>query len=146
MIKNLQRISHADLFSLCLSVFLYPVNFKLLKLYSHPHLFNFRHCVYNKLYFTLLYSLCRVVLSKITRNQTVDPRVRKSTEDLIIHVKSLHDAFDSLTKDNQQHILDSTNGTGIPQKRELKTMIKSLPIFSGELIEGAIAWPKFQFA
>ena len=65
-------------------------------------------------------------------DQTLNSDIRTAIQHLLDHMYQIYKTLDNLTTNNYDYILERTGGTLNIPKRELKTMIGSIPKFSGE--------------
>lgn len=85
-------------------------------------------------------------LSTIIANNNVEPDIKQAISSLLTHLHNVYLTLDNLTTTNHDFILEKTGGTFSVQKRELKVMIESIPIFSGEDSDDSVPWYEVEAA
>ena len=71
-------------------------------------------------------------LSMLMIDQTLNSDIRTAIQHLMDHMYQIYKTLDNLTTSNYDYVFERTGGTLNIPKRELKTMINSIPEFSGE--------------
>ena len=85
-------------------------------------------------------------MSKLASDPHLKTELKETVNHLLNHLYNLYTTFDEIRTSNHNTILEGTGGTFIIPKREMRTVIDSIPIFSGDSSDNSTPWSDVQAA
>lgn len=71
-------------------------------------------------------------ISKMAANPNLPQNIKTAAKNIVSHLLKLKATYNKISNENEDSIMEATNGTMTIPKRDLKAMIATLPNFSGE--------------
>ena len=88
----------------------------------------------------------RTELSIIAADHNISQEIKDAVKHLMSHLYKVYQTLDELTTSNHDFLLENTGGTFSVPKRDLKTMIESIPMFTGETDDDSHPWSDIEAA